>query len=343
MIYQVEPDVLRDYFSRHFPERVQPEIQQVERINDGWECDVYSLKIESGVESHRQVEDLILRIYPGNESNEKAYGEHHILKMMRDAGYPIPAVYHLERENSPFGKAFILMEKINGRSLWPVLYGEKDPAKKQQWLSLFCKLFVDLHRIDWRKYVDNPQEYEPGTPSGIIDRQFARFQPLIDNYPTTGLVRVWEWLQAEKPHIVSTKASPVHWDFHPKNILVCDDGSGYVIDWTSIDITDFRFDLAWTLLLINAYESGEAREDMLREYERQAGAPVEQFAFFEVAACIRRLLSIIVSIKYGADKLGMRPGAEDIMRQQIGPTGRTYALLHERTGIVMPEVEELLK
>jgi Ser/Thr protein kinase RdoA (MazF antagonist) len=151
-----------------------------------------------------------------------------------------------------------------------------------------------------------------------------------------------DWLIARRDTVPCLRPSPIHWDFHPGNILLGDDGSAKVIDWTQLAISDARFDLAWTLLLIGAYEGSRWREPILREYERLAGAKVEGLEYFDVYACLKRLFSIIISVKEGAEKLGMRPGAEATMKQQAGAIRRTRDLLLERSGIIVPEVEELL-
>jgi len=52
---------------------------------------------------------------------------------------------------------------------------------------------------------------------------------------------------------------------------------------------------------------------------------------------------VIVSINYGAEQLGMRPGAEDIMRKQAPALARVYDLLLKRTGLPIQEVEAFLK
>ena len=69
---------------------------------------------------------------------------------------------------------------------------------------------------------------------------------------------------------------------------------------------------------------------------------MEQMAYFDVAACLKRLFSVVVSLSDGAEKLGMRPGAEAVMKQQIGALESVYDLLLERTGIRVAEVERLL-
>jgi hypothetical protein len=92
---------------------------------------------------------------------------------------------------------------------------------------------------------------------------------------------------------------------------------------------------------MSTYGSPESREIVLGEYERAAGHSVEQIAYFDVVACLRRLFSILVSLSAGADKLGMRPGAEAMMKN-VSHIESVYALLGERTGIAIAEVERLL-
>jgi aminoglycoside phosphotransferase (APT) family kinase protein len=130
-------------------------------------------------------------------------------------------------------------------------------------------------------------------------------------------------------------------DYHPYNILLRCDGAAFVIDWTSAQVSDYRLDLAWTLLLMSTYGNPEARDLVLREYERIAGHEAEQIEFFEVAACLRRLVTIHISLSAGAETMGMRAGAEDAMADS-DHIAKVYALLQERTGIRIAEIEQLL-
>jgi len=67
-----------------------------------------------------------------------------------------------------------------------------------------------------------------------------------------------------------------------------------------------------------------------------------QLAIFEVFAFLNRLYSVALSLSHGPETLGIRPEAVTMMVQQMGPIERVYDLLLNRTGIVVPEVEELL-
>ena len=114
-----------------------------------------------------------------------------------------------------------------------------------------------------------------------------------------------------------------------------------MIDWTQIEVSDARFDLAWTLVLMGSMAERDY-DLILQEYERQAGEQVRGLAWFEVAACLKRLFSVIISMDEGAEKLGMRPGAEAQMREHAGPLRGVYAMLRERTQDVFPEIERFL-
>lgn len=261
----------------------------------------------------------------------------------------MPQVLVLEREDSPFGQPFIIMERIDGQNLWPVWFSSPKERQKEL-LTLFCRLFAQLHTLEWRPFdyaQDRPfaqEEAHNGRcchPS-YADRELDKYRPYLTRFPIPGFLPVIEWLEQRRDLARCERPSVIHWDYHPANILLTDDGSAMVVDWTQVDVSDSRFDLAWTLLLVSTYEGEGWYGRILHEYEQLAGAKVKQLAFFEVFACLKRLYSVAASLTFGPEALGMRPGARTMMVQQIGATKGAYGLLLERTGIEVPEVEELL-
>jgi aminoglycoside phosphotransferase (APT) family kinase protein len=332
---------LQIYCERAFPAKRGVRVSDLTSISAGWESDIYSFDVEHGSAEERQREALILRIYPGDDAHEKSAREFHGMRQLHTAGYPVPQVLILERENSPFGKPFVIMERIRGQMLWPLLFGSAG-ERQQELLTQFCDLFVRLHSLEWRPFVDDVSRYDTGDPYTFVDRGLTQFRHLLARFPQPGFLPVLEWLEARRDQAVCLRPAPIHMDFHPGNVLLRDDGSAVVIDWTGLDISDSRFDLAWTLLLVSTHEDEEWRDLVLQEYERLAGIRVEQIAYFDVAACARRLFSIVLSLSEGPEKLGMRPGAVTMMKQQMGSIERVHDLLQERTGIRVSEVDRLL-
>jgi aminoglycoside phosphotransferase (APT) family kinase protein len=334
--------LLQDYCASAFPAWESLRVTDLVWLNAGWESDVYGFTAEYGPASARQSASLVIRSYPGDGAYGKSGREFTALRELGEAGYPVPQVYLLERERSPLGKPFVIMEKIEGQLMWPMLFHgpEQDQGRL---LTLFCELFVRLHWLDWRRFVCDAARYERVTPYGFVDQVLGQFRASYDRFPRPDFLPVFEWLEARRDQVPCDRHGPVHWDFHPANILLRPDGSAVVIDWTQASISDTRFDVGWTLLLIGSHEDLSWRERVLREYERLAGSPVEQIAYFEVVAALKRLYSFAVSVSHGAETLGMRPGAEEAMKRQAGSLSRAYDMLVERTGVRVSELERLFE
>lgn len=339
---------MQNYYTHAFPKRQDARLHDLALLSRGWESDIYAFRVEWDENGHPRQEDLVLRVYPGGDAYTKSGGEYNALTFLHRLGYPVPRVDRLERDASPFGMPFLIMERIHGKPLWGIMFHSL-LWRRRRLISQFCGLLARLHAIDWHSAVENPREYEPdGNQSGgdntIVGRMLDSWQEFVNGQDKIlpGFAPVLEWLVNHQRDVVSTRASLVHMDFHPNNLLLCGDGSAVVIDWTNFNITDYRFDLAWTLVLVCSVEGLRWRKPFLREYERQRGQPVEGLEFFEAAACLRRLYSVLFSLAAGAGQLGMRPGVEEEMRRDAPRVRLVYNMLQQRTGLAIPEVEEFL-
>jgi aminoglycoside phosphotransferase (APT) family kinase protein len=332
---------LSGFYAGRFPSWGNIEVLDVTEISDGWENEVYSFTIGYGEGSERTHEDLILRVYPGGHASQKAAREFNGMRTLHKFGFPVPEVLILELDNSLFGKPFVIMERIHGQLMQPVFERSSD-EEKSKLIDLFFRMFVHLHSLDWRPFAPDPSVYQAGDPYTFIKRQLSDWREYIDRFRKSEFAPVLDWLEERYLDVPCEQLSVIHFDYHPNNILLRDDGKAFVIDWTNIGIADFRIDIAWTIVLMSTYGSPEAREIILGEYERIAGHRVKQIQYFEVAASLRRLFSISVSISSGADKLGMRPEAVTAMKRNVGHIKNVYSLLYDRTGIAIPEMEELL-
>ncbi len=331
---------LQTYCTSAFPNKQNLSVSGLNNISAGWESDVYAFDLEHGPDGERERQDLVMRVYPGDDARVKSAREFRGMRQLYQAGYPVPEVLVLENEHSPFERPFVIMERIEGQPLWSLLFG--DGERERELMTQFCKLLVDLHTLEWRPFVDDVSRYDTGDSYTFVDQWLSAGRSAVEHYPQLGFGPVMEWLEARRDHVPCIHPSFVHLDFHPENVLLRDDGTAIVIDWTQVDISDPRFGLAWTLLLVGAYEGIRWRDVILNEYERLAGTKVEQIEFFDVIACIKRLFSIVISLSEGSETMGMRPEAVAKMRQQMGATKKVYDLLRQRTGIAIPEVQKLL-
>jgi len=331
---------LTAYCTSAFPDKEALTIDEPTNISNGWETEIYAFDLEHGPPGDRQSEELILRLYPDESAQATATREFRAMIRLFESGYPVPRILAQESEASPLDKPFILMERIDGQLMWSLL--SVSPEEEQDKLiSIFCELFVQLHRLDWTPFTEDIAGYNRGGPYIFVDKMLGEAEGALKRFKQYGYLPALAWIKDRRDMASCLRPSIVHWDFHPNNILVRDDGTAIVIDWSGLDISDYRFDLAWTLLLADAYSGDALRNQILSEYERQAGVAADQLTIFEVYACLRRLFSVTVSLSAGPEKLGMDPAAKALMQEQMAAHQRVYDLFLKRTGIRIREVEAL--
>ncbi len=193
--------------------------------------------------------------------------------------------------------------------------------------------------LDWRSFDNGGFSIDEENPYQFVDNALRKSVDYLHLFDLGGFLPVVDWLKERRDEVSCDRPAPIHFDFHPANILLQPDGTAVVLDWSGFDISDARFDLAWTMVLVSSYEGVIWRNRILQTYERLLGAPVKQITFFEVFACVRRLFSVIVSLQGGAEKLGMDPNAVTLIKEQMDAHQRVYDRLVEITGVRLAEVE----
>ena len=309
-------------------------------IDKGWESEIFIFSLTYGPKPNRTAVKRALRLLTGGDFTS-AKGEYRTLSLLRKAGYPVPQVYELGKPQEAFGRPFIIMQYIQpGEHAYRL---PETPEEDQKALRAFVALFRRLHTLDWQPFIENPDEIDPpGQPFYHFDRQLGIFSDYFSRANFTSLDPAMVWLAEQREGAACDRASVVHYDFHPDNILEDQDGKLYVIDWTSAEISDYRFDLAWTLTLALAYGSSLRRDMILQEYEHQLGEAVPELDVFEAAAIVRRIGFVMLSLGQGAEKMGMRPEAAEAMRRDKEPLNRLFARLKEITGLSLAEVQTFL-
>jgi aminoglycoside phosphotransferase (APT) family kinase protein len=338
-------DIAKDlfsYYSTKFPSWRGVNISQFSRVGEGWENDVFSFRLERIEGEGRQSEDLVLRIYAGDGAGEKAKREFGTMKRLSEQSFPVPRVVLLESGPTVFGRPFVVMEKIQGRLLGEI-YLEASWGKRRELMRMFCKMFVDLHRLKWEVFARDPEVYTKRNPQVLILDKISETQERFRSLGKTEFDPIFDWLRSRTSTVRFGEPSLIHWDYHPWNVIVRSDGEPFVLDWTQAEVLDFRFDLGWTLVLIATHAHPRLAASVLQRYEQIARKKAEQMEYFEVAACLKRLFAVSVSVTHGPERIGMRSGAEEVLKQHSVPLKRVYAMLRRITGIAIPEGEKLLQ
>lgn len=323
-------NLLQQFYFHKQPARKNISISNV-IDKSGWECSVFSFTLNFVEDNIQRQENLLLKLYLDVRGAYKAIGEFYGMQQLAFAGYPVPTVLFLVLENSPFNGPFIIMEKVSGPLLLQALK-LASPDQRRELIQLFCQLFVELHTMDWYPFAIDPTHYQP---QDFIPHMLSEQRALIITHHKNSLFApVLDWLDKRGQMVTCENLSVIHWDYHPGNIILGEDGIPCVIDWTQIEISDYRFDLAWTLLLVSTFGRPELREEVLREYEDCRGHPVPHLDFFEVAICLKRLLSMSI---YQDCKVERAEQHLHMHEQQMISVQSALTLLQSKTGIVLPD------
>jgi aminoglycoside phosphotransferase (APT) family kinase protein len=330
--------VISNYLSSIYEERSDIHVYNLQNITSGWETEIWAFDVDWTENGEKWFQKLVARIYPGKNAAKKAERESSTMKILVELRYPVPEVHIVELDSQYFGQPFIIMDRIEGTTIDDRLHEDED-----KWTEVFHHLFVNLHRLDWKKMHPNPSSIPSNDPFFYIKTTIMDYEHQLGYFKKPELLPIIEWMRKRTSDVPCDKLSIIHGDFHTFNILVDKLDQPFVIDWGASSIADLRTDVAWTLLLSFAYDSRELRNRILSGYESTLGSDLEQIEYFEVLATLRRLIDVTSSFEIGADERGLRPEAVQMMKETAGHIDRVRQRLLELTNISIPEIDRFVE
>ena len=311
-------------------------ILDLNEISAGWETELYSFEMRYSENDGIKKKKLVIRMYPGDSAERKLTNEFFIYKNLSKQNYPVPKIHYMSIEKQYVGKPFLIMDWIPGGTL-----DQKLSSQPEETFRLFCQLFVDLHKLDWKPFLRN-QNLEKNVVSSI-DIYLDSLENRVKQHKLTELKPILTWLRGQRNRIKNEYLALGHFDFHTFNILLNEKGEPYVIDWPSARVSDFRFDLGWTLTLYRVYSNRENRNTLFEKYQEIAGKQIEHMDFFEVSAILRRLSDILETFKFSGESVGLRNGVAQMIKDSISHVENLNSYLEELAGFRIMEVDELIE
>jgi aminoglycoside phosphotransferase (APT) family kinase protein len=233
-------------------------------VRGGFDTYIYRFRLDDGP-------PLILRVYPSERRAASAEREAVVLRHLAAVGYPAPALVDASGDLAAFGLPYVVMEEVPGRNGLDQL--RKRPRQVGPLVGSLAAAQASLHALD-------PETWPIAAEGSEIDR---RFDALGDrSFTDPKLAAAVAWLRSNADTVRGEEPSVCHFDFHPLNVLVADDGRLTVIDWENAALGDRHSDLARTLVLFHAASAAAnssleravvrlARSSLVRSY-RQAYA-----------------------------------------------------------------------
>ena len=150
--------------------------------------------------------------------------EYRVMKALHGSGVPVPEMYLLCEDEAVVGRAFYVMEFLEGRVLWNQSLPDFDVAGRGAIYDEMNRVIAALHLVN----VDAVGLTSFGKPGNYFERQIGRWSkqylacvdhPLIE--PIGAMERLMEWLPAHIPDSArdESQATVVHGDFRLDNMV----------------------------------------------------------------------------------------------------------------------------
>ena len=170
------------------------------------------------------------------------------LALLEESGLHVPEFIGVEEIN---GKWSIISEFISGKTLTELM--EENPESREAYMELFVDLQLSVHE-------------KKGT---LLNRQDDQFKRRIDSSDLPATVRFY--LVSRMEDIPNTERQICHGDFTPSNIIVKEDGTPYIIDWSHAALGSAKADMALSYLLFWMHGKIDLAAMYLRVLEKKAG------------------------------------------------------------------------
>ncbi len=290
----------------------------IEQFKGGQSNPTYKLRTPARAYVMRTKPGPAARLLPSAHAIEREY---RVMKALAGTNVPVARMHLLCEDESVIGRAFYVMEFMDGRVLWDQSLPGMTPAERGAIYDEMNRVIAALHSVD--PVAAGLGDY--GRPGNYFERQIARWSKQYQASMTEAIVemdRLIEWLPAHLPAGArdSGWTSIAHGDFRLDN-LVFDKAAPRVIavlDWElstlGHPLADFSYHcMAWHIppgvfrgiggLDLAALGIPNERSYVQRYCERVAprGAPLDPAALmadwnFYLAYNLFRLASITQGI-----------------------------------------------
>ncbi|MGE0311585.1 MAG: phosphotransferase [Lautropia sp.] len=169
----------------------------------------------------------VAKLLPSAHAIEREY---RVLAALHGSEVPVARVYGLCEDEGVIGRAFYVMEHVDGRIFWQQSLPDCDKAERSAIYDEMNRVIAALHRVDYRAV--GLEGY--GRPGNYLARQIARWSKQYlasETEPIPEMNRLIEWLPAHVP--AGDETCIVHGDYRLDNMVFAHDAPRVVavLDW----------------------------------------------------------------------------------------------------------------
>jgi aminoglycoside phosphotransferase (APT) family kinase protein len=186
---------------------------QAEQFKGGQSNPTYLLTARSARYVMRTKPGPAAKLLPSAHAVEREY---RVISALGSAGIPVPRAYCLCEDESVIGRAFYVMEHVDGRVLWDQSLPGMDASGRAAIYDEMNRVIAALHSVDYAAI--GLADY--GKPGNYFERQIGRWSKQYRASETDrieAMDRLIEWLPANIPP--GDETAIVHGDYRLDNLI----------------------------------------------------------------------------------------------------------------------------
>ena len=204
---------------------------QVERFKGGQSNPTYRLSTPQRSWVMRCKPGPVAKLLPSAHAIEREFA---VMRALQGSAVPVPQMRVLCEDESVIGRAFYVMEFVEGRVLWDQSLPGLDAAGRSAIYDEMNRVIAALHRVD--PAAVGLADY--GKPGNYFERQIGRWSKQYRasiTEPIDAMDRLMDWLPAHLPPSACdpNEVAIVHGDFRLDNLVFAPDAPRVVavLDW----------------------------------------------------------------------------------------------------------------
>ncbi len=207
--FEVEP--LAAYLAAHLPGFAGP--LEVKQFQGGQSNPTYLLTTPSAKYVMRSKPGPVAKLLPSAHAIER---EFRVMRALRAQGIPVPQVHVLCEDESVIGRAFFVMEHVEGRIFWEQSLPQSNPAERAAIYDEMNRVLAQLHTVD----VERAGLADFGKAGNYFARQIGRWSKQYlasETEKIEPMNRLIEWLPQHIPP--GDETAIVHGDYRMDNLI----------------------------------------------------------------------------------------------------------------------------
>ena len=246
--HQFDESALQAWLSQHLPSFKGP--LTVEMFKGGQSNPTYKLITPSQSYVMRAKPGPVAKLLPSAHAVER---EFKVMQGLQNTAVPVAKMHVLCEDESVIGRAFYVMEFVQGRVLWDQTLPDLSNTQRAGIYDEMNRVISALHTVAYKEC--GLADY--GKPGNYFERQIGRWSKQYlasETQPIAEMNNLMQWLPANMPAsaLDGSKVSIVHGDYRLDNLMFhpTDNKVMAVLDWELSTIghplADFSYHcMAW--------------------------------------------------------------------------------------------------